>query len=231
MNTSSVHTDAAPCIERAAAIPTRRLRAKTLTYALALIAATALGACASAPPKANSGRVVVIAGASSGFGKGVAMQLAEQGAHLVLAARRTALLEELAQECRSRGARALVVPTDVAREDEVKRLADAAVSEFGRIDVWINMAGVGAIGRFTDIPLADHHRLIDVNVNGVLTGSYYAMQQFERQEHGTLINIASVAGRVPAIRGARRAISSSMRRTRSSTQSFARSTIPSPRSM
>jgi short-subunit dehydrogenase len=59
------------------------------------------------------------------------------------------------------------------------------------------MAGVGALGRFEDIPLADHHRLIDVNLNGVINGSHYAMRQFRKQGSGTLINIASVAGRVP----------------------------------
>jgi short-subunit dehydrogenase len=59
------------------------------------------------------------------------------------------------------------------------------------------MAGVGALGRFEDIPLADHHRAIDVNLNGVINGSHYALRQFRKQGSGTLINIASVAGRVP----------------------------------
>jgi len=63
--------------------------------------------------------------------------------------------------------------------------------------VWINMAGVGALGRFEDVPLADHQRVVDVNLNGVINGSYYAMQRFKQQGSGTLINIASVAGRVP----------------------------------
>ena len=156
----------------------------------------ALSGCAVSP-QANQGKTIVIAGASSGFGKGVALELADQRANLVLAARRTELLEELARECEKRGAKTLVVTTDVSDEEQVRRLAEAAVSQFGGIDVWINMAGVGALGRFEEIPLADHQRVVDVNLNGVINGSYFALRQFKQQGRGTLLNIASVAGRVP----------------------------------
>jgi short-subunit dehydrogenase len=172
--------------------------AKLLLLLAAIVAAQALTGCATmGNERANMGKVVVVAGASSGFGKGVALDLAGQGAHLVLAARRTELLEELARECIQLGGKAIVVTTDVAEEEQVRRLANRAIDEFGSIDVWINMAGVGALGRFEEIPLADHHRVIDVNLTGVVNGSYYALQQFRKQGSGTLINIASVAGRVP----------------------------------
>jgi short-subunit dehydrogenase len=164
---------------------------------LSLLVAFALLSGCAISPRANEGKVVVIAGASSGFGRGVALELADQGANLVLAARRTELLEQLARECEQRGGKAVVVTTDVSNHEQVQRLARTAVDRFGSIDVWINMAGVGALGRFEDIPLADHHRLIDVNFKGVVNGSYYALQQFRQQGSGTLINIASVAGRVP----------------------------------
>jgi short-subunit dehydrogenase len=72
------------------------------------------------------------------------------------------------------------------------------VERFGQIDVWINNAGVGALGRFEEIPLADQLRLLEVNLDGVVVGSYHAMRQFRQQGHGTLINIGSVEGRVPA---------------------------------
>jgi short-subunit dehydrogenase len=163
---------------------------------LCLTAATLFSGCAISP-RANQDKVVVIAGASSGFGKGVALQLADQKAKLVLAARRTELLEELASECERRGGQAIIVTTDVSDPAQMQRLAQSAVDRFGYIDVWINMAGVGALGRFEEIPLEDHHRLLDVNVGGVVNGSYYALQQFRQQGAGTLINIASVAGRVP----------------------------------
>src|SRR4051794_13418404 len=90
-------------------------------------------------------KVIVITGASSGFGKGAAREFAQAGARLVLAARREELIEELAGECNSLGGEALAVPTDVRKREEVELLAQDAVREFGRIDVWINNAGAGAV--------------------------------------------------------------------------------------
>ncbi|AWB46490.1 oxidoreductase [Paenibacillus sp. CAA11] len=142
---------------------------------------------------AQKAKTVVITGASSGFGKGVALKLARQGFNLVLAARRTALLEELAQECGS----AVAVTTDVSKPEEVARLAQTAIDSFGGIDVWINNAGIGAIGSFTDIPLEDHIRIAEINVIGVINGSHYALRQFKQQKFGTLINLASIAGKIP----------------------------------
>lgn len=142
--------------------------------------------------------VIVITGASSGFGKGVAQKFADVGAKLVLAARREDLLNELVQDCISRGAQAVSVPTDVAKADEVENLAQAAISQFGSIDIWINDAGVGALGRFEEIPLADHVQVIEINLLGALYGSYFAMKQFRYQLTGTLINIASVLGKIPS---------------------------------
>ena len=106
-----------------------------------------------------SAKIVVITGASSGFGKGAARRFAEEGASLALAARRGDLLAELAAECASAGARAVPVPADVSRREDVERVAEAAVEAFGRIDVWINDAGVGALGRFERVPLEDHEQV------------------------------------------------------------------------
>lgn len=145
-----------------------------------------------------SGKVVVITGASSGFGKGAARRFAERGASLVLAARREHLLEELARECESLGVSALAYPTDVSRRVEVEALADAAVSAFNRIDVWVNDAGVGVIGRFEETPLEDHEQAIRIDLLGVIYGSYFALRQFRAQGEGTLINVASALGKIPA---------------------------------
>jgi short-subunit dehydrogenase len=144
-----------------------------------------------------AGKTFVITGASSGFGRGVALKLAAHGANVVLAARREAVLEEVAAEARAAGGTPLVVPTDVSRPEEIQRLADAAVARFGRIDVWINNVGIGAIGRFDDVPVADHARIVDVNLKGVIYGSHAALRQFRRQGAGTLVNIGSVESRVP----------------------------------
>jgi NAD(P)-dependent dehydrogenase (short-subunit alcohol dehydrogenase family) len=141
------------------------------------------------------GKTVLITGASSGFGKGAALRFAEEGANLVLAARRAELVEELARECEGAGSKALAVPTDVSRREEVERLGEAALRTFGRIDVWVNDAGVGALGRFERIPLDVHEHVIRTNLLGTLYGSYFAHRQFLKQKAGTLINIASELGR------------------------------------
>src|SRR5438045_256513 len=94
-----------------------------------------------------NGKIVVITGASSGFGRGAAVEFARTGASVILAARRDRVLEEVARECDAAGARALTVPTDVSKEADVSRLAELTVGEFGRIDVWVNNAGAAAIGR------------------------------------------------------------------------------------
>lgn len=143
------------------------------------------------------GRTYVITGASSGFGRGVALKLAGYGANVVLAARRTDVLDQLATEVNAAGGKALVMTTDVSKPSDVEQLAQAAVGRFGRIDVWINDAGVVAIGRFDEIPVRDQARVIDINLNGVIYGSYAALQRFKQQGFGTLVNVASVEGQVP----------------------------------
>jgi short-subunit dehydrogenase len=140
-------------------------------------------------------KVVVITGASSGFGKGAALQFAGEGAKLVLAARRSDLLEELARQCKAAGGgEAIAVTTDVSSREDVERLAAKALDTFGRIDVWVNNAGVGAIGAFERIPLDVHEQVFGTNLLGTLYGSYAAYGQFLRQGHGVLINIASELG-------------------------------------
>lgn len=140
------------------------------------------------------GQTVVITGASSGFGRGVALRLAARGANLVLAARRKDLLDRLAQECGN----AIAVHTDVGDPNDVEKLAAAATARFNRVDVWVNNAGVAALGRFDEIPLKDHLKVMQTNLGGVINGSHVALRHFRRQRFGTLVNIASILGRTPA---------------------------------
>lgn len=149
-------------------------------------------------PATAKDKVIVITGASSGFGRGAAVKLAGDGAAVVLAARRADLLDEVAQECEAQGGQALAVPTDVGHQADMEALAAAALQRFGRIDVWINDAGVGALGRFEQIPIADHVRVIQTDLLGTIYGSYLALRQFQQQRHGILINIASALGKIPA---------------------------------
>ena len=144
-----------------------------------------------------TGRTFVITGASSGLGRGTAVRLAAYGANVVLAARREDLLQEVAAECQAAGGTVLVVPTDVASPAQVEELAAQAIAHFGGIDTWINNAGVGALGPFWDIPLADHSRVIDVNLKGALYGSHVAVRHFRERGRGTLVNIGSIDSSVP----------------------------------
>jgi short-subunit dehydrogenase len=139
-------------------------------------------------------RIVVITGASSGFGKGVAEKFARSGANLVLAARRKELIEKLARDCEKRGVRALAVETDVSQREQVETLAQEALRAFGRIDIWINNAGVATYGRFDEVPIEEHEQVIKTNLLGCMYGSHVALQQFRRHGHGTLINVGSFAG-------------------------------------
>ena len=139
-------------------------------------------------------KVVVITGASSGFGRGAAVELAREGARLVLAARREELIDEVAASCRNEGAAAIACATDVSVREDVERLAQTALDRFGRIDVWVNDAGVGALGPFERIPLEVHEQIIRTNLLGVIYGSYCAYRQFLLQGSGVLINIASELG-------------------------------------
>jgi NAD(P)-dependent dehydrogenase (short-subunit alcohol dehydrogenase family) len=139
--------------------------------------------------------VVVITGASSGIGLATALYWAEHGASLVLGARRGDVVEELAETCRAVGAEALARPLDVSDADSVASLAAAAVERFGRIDVWINNAGVYSVGLFEDTPPDVFERLIAVNLLGVVSGSREAVRQFRAQGGtGTLINVSSMIG-------------------------------------
>lgn len=141
--------------------------------------------------------VVVLTGASSGIGRAAALQFARKGANLVLAARRADELERLAAECDAAGVQALAVPTDVSDAAAVEALAARAVETFGRIDVWVNNAGVYAMGRFEELPLAVLQRTVEVDLLGVVYGMRAALVVFQQQGHGTIVNTASLAGKAP----------------------------------
>jgi NAD(P)-dependent dehydrogenase (short-subunit alcohol dehydrogenase family) len=144
------------------------------------------------------GHVVVITGASSGIGRVTSRLLAAEGADLVIAARDTGSLQETAVELRAQGAIALPVMTDVSNEAQVEALAQAAVDRFGRIDAWVNDAGVYALGRAEDVPSSVIRKVIATNLNGTFYGSRAAIRQFRLQGAGTLVNVASGFGKVAA---------------------------------
>ncbi len=145
-----------------------------------------------------SGLVVVITGASSGIGRATALKLAEQGGSVVLAARQEEVLHGVARECQRTGGRALAVPTDTTNEEQVKNLAQRAIQAFGRIDVWVNAAAVTMMARFEAAPAEAFRRVIETNFFGYVHGARAVLPYFRQQGRGTLINLASVLGKVGA---------------------------------
>jgi NADP-dependent 3-hydroxy acid dehydrogenase YdfG len=140
--------------------------------------------------------VVVVTGASSGLGRAVAVELAKRGASLVLAARRADALEETARLCRTEGGQAIVVPTDVVLASEVDALARTALETYGRIDVWVNNAGITLFSHLADGSFEDHARVIETNLFGAMHGARAVIPIFRRQHRGVLINMGSVLSEV-----------------------------------
>lgn len=141
--------------------------------------------------------VVVITGASSGIGRATARAFAGKGAALVLAARRREALEQLAEECRRDGGRAIAVPTDMREEWQVRALAQRALDNFGRIDVWVNNAAVTLFGRVEETPPEVYDGVIRTNVFGTVNGARSVIPVFREQGHGTLVNMSSIVAYVP----------------------------------
>jgi short-subunit dehydrogenase len=135
-------------------------------------------------------QVVVITGASSGIGLATAEAAAEQGAKVVLAARSERTLNDTVKKINASGGHAVAVPCDVSDRKQVDRLAEQAVSRFGRIDTWVNVAGLGLYGRLDEVSDEDNRRLFDVNFWGVVNGSLAALPRL-KEKGGALINVGS----------------------------------------
>lgn len=140
-------------------------------------------------------QVIVITGASSGIGLVTARLAAQRGAKLVLAARNEAALHELRHEINANSSnQAIAVVTDVGDEAAVDQLAQRAVQHFGRIDTWINNAGIGLYGELLVTPTKDSKKLFDTNYWGVVYGSLAAARHMQARDDGfgsAIINIGS----------------------------------------
>lgn len=139
-------------------------------------------------------KVVVITGASSGLGEATARLLSAQGASVVLGARRADRLQSLARQLTVTGGKAIATTTDVTHCDQVKKLVDAAVQTYGRIDVMINNAGLMPQSPLERLRIDEWERMIDVNIKGVLYGIAAALPYMKQQKAGHFINVSSVAG-------------------------------------
>ncbi|WP_415055735.1 SDR family oxidoreductase [Halopseudomonas sp.] len=138
------------------------------------------------------GKVILITGASSGIGEAAARLLAQKGAKVVLGARRTDRLERLVAEIRDAGEIAMARQLDVTRRDEVQAFVDAALKDFGQIDVIINNAGVMPLSPLAALKVEEWDRMIDVNIRGVLHGIAAVLPVMQKQGRGQVINVASI---------------------------------------
>ncbi|WP_027954349.1 SDR family oxidoreductase [Halobacillus kuroshimensis] len=140
-------------------------------------------------------QTAVITGASSGIGKAIAHSLAEQGAHVVLAARRAERLRELADEITSQyHVEAKVVETDVTKREDVENLVKETKDAFGRLDIFINNAGVMLLSFLKNDHVDEWEQMVDVNIKGVLYGIHAGLPVMLEQDSGHIINVSSVAG-------------------------------------
>jgi short-subunit dehydrogenase len=140
-------------------------------------------------------KVIAITGASAGIGRHTALCLARAGAAVAICARRSRELDEVADDIRRLGGRALPVVADVSREEEVKSFVDRTIEYFGRLDVMICNAGFGIYGTIDTIPGADMRRLLDVNYMGTYYAAGAALKAFRRQGSGHIIVISSIVGK------------------------------------
>lgn len=135
-------------------------------------------------------QVIVLTGASSGIGLCTALMAAKEGARLVLVARSSDVLEKLTTDLNAEGSQAIPVVADVSNRQELQSAAQAAMDHFGRIDTWINNAGLSIFGRLDDVTEEDSRRMFDINFWGVVNGSLIALP-YLRNHGGALINIGS----------------------------------------
>ena len=136
-------------------------------------------------------QTIVITGASSGIGLATARMAAARGANVVLSSRNEHDLQRATEQIRDNGGRATYAVADVAKPVEVDRIAEVARREFGRIDTWVNNAGVSIFGKLTEVPLEDKRRLFDTNFWGVVHGCRTAVREM-REEGGVLVNVGSI---------------------------------------
>ncbi|MEX0755135.1 MAG: SDR family oxidoreductase [Actinomycetota bacterium] len=142
-----------------------------------------------------NGAIAVVTGASAGIGEATAIALARRGATVVLAARRSERLDDLAARIEARGGRALALRCDVTDLSDVRSLAAAVEEAFGRCDVLVNNAGIPGEGTFTDLDFDAIERVVRVNELGLFWTTKAFLPMMLRAGRGHVVNVASLAGR------------------------------------
>lgn len=135
-------------------------------------------------------KVAVITGGSRGLGYAIAEAYAREGARVVIASRTQKAVDQAVRKLRENGVQAEGLACDVSDLQQVEALAEYAIEKFGRLDIWVNNAGLSApYGPTAHIPTQDFQRVIDTNITGTYNGSVTAMRHFVKQRSGKLINL------------------------------------------
>ena len=148
-----------------------------------------------------SGKTAIVTGGSRGIGKEMAEGLAEAGANRMLCARRIEWLDETVEEFRGRGFNVEGLLCDVAKAEEVQTVVDETVSKFGSLDILVNNAGTSWGAMPEDMPLEKWQQVLDVNLTGCFLFAQAAGRQMLKQQRGSIINIASIAGLTSSANG------------------------------
>lgn len=139
-------------------------------------------------------KVIAITGAGRGIGRAIAIHLAARGSRLVLGARSEAELSDVAQEIAAAGGEVAYQAIDVTKREDLETLVALACVRFGRLDVFVNNAGIGPLSRFDALHVDEWNAMIEVNLKGALYGIAAALPVFARQQKGHVINVLSTAG-------------------------------------
>ncbi len=142
-----------------------------------------------------SGKVAAITGASSGIGEATALTLAEAGAAVSLAARRSERIEQLAKRIADAGGKAIAIETDVTDEEQANRFIRETKEQLGRLDILVNNAGVMLLGPVIGADTSEWRQMIEVNLLGLLYCTHATLPIMGEQGSGQIVNISSVAGR------------------------------------
>jgi gluconate 5-dehydrogenase len=143
------------------------------------------------------GKVAVVTGGSRGFGKAMALGLADAGADVVVASRTQADLDTVAEEIKAKGRKALAISTDTTDKDSIKNLAAKTIEEFGKIDILVNNAGQGTNVPFLNMTEEQWDQIINVNLKGYFLCTQVIGGFMFKAKSGRIINISSAMGSYP----------------------------------
>jgi NAD(P)-dependent dehydrogenase (short-subunit alcohol dehydrogenase family) len=139
-----------------------------------------------------AGRTAAVIGGTSGIGRAIALGLADAGADVIPTGRRAKLVEDVAREIESRGRRSFVMAADVANTDSIQTFADAAIKQFGKIDILVNAAGITVRRPTLDVPDAEWEKIMDTNLTGMLRGCRAFGRHMIERQYGRIVNIGSL---------------------------------------